>query len=253
MPKTSETQSTENHHSITDQIIPVITKNLNDPFVVILFLYFCKKVKNWFSKKTVSLAQTLWISEDTDRKLSDYLTILRESIECDRIVLGLIVQGNEWGSLSYNIRELVIIQESCAVDVPMVRSFKHNRYIASALDKESKLYGDKQYIHASVSQQGLDPSCRRYLDSINALYIWTYKLTKEQNGNSITIGYLSFQWTQKNSVPIADLQDLEDALLYKGKRDFTYYKNQINEILLSTFEKKNFFDRIINLFSGNFL
>ncbi|MEN9568217.1 MAG: hypothetical protein RLZZ69_3413 [Cyanobacteriota bacterium] len=228
-------------------IKPIVDSIIGNPAIAILALYLVKKGRDWIQKKVESASTSLWFSEVKDGQINDLLLLLRESVECDRVVLGLIVNGESSVDQRYHIRKVVLTHESRGAGIPSIRSLGQERFLATALDKEESLYGDGDFIAKTYSDPTIEAPCRRYLDSINAIAIFTFKLYREESGKKLTIGYLSFQWTNPNSVPIADVTDIEDALLAKGRRDFTYYRNQIYQILSGTSDRRNLIEKITEI------
>lgn len=246
MSQISTTEKAPDYCDLT-AIKPMVDSVIGNPAIAILGLYAIKKIKDWFFKRIESASQSLWFSEVKDNQINDLLLLLRESTECDRVVLGLIVNGESSLDQNYHIRKVVLTHESKGAGICSIRSLGQERFLATALGKEEQLYKDRDFITKTVSDPTIEAPCRRYLDSINAIAIFTVKLYREDKNRKLTIGYLSFQWTNPNAVPIADMRDIENALLAKGKRDFTFHRNKIYEILSGSSDRRNLIKRISEL------
>jgi hypothetical protein len=215
-----------------DHFQPTITAFFDNPVVVILVAFVAQKFYRWVNGKTERLKASLLFSQKKDQHIAVILQTLRESVRSDRVVLGLIVNGETAITNQYHIKSLIITHESLGAGIRSLNTDKRGKIPLSVMGKEEDLYKTTNFVFAQINDD-LDPNCRRYLDSIDCLQILTFKLVSTYKKEEITVGYLSFQWTKKITMFLTEI-DISQMLNAEGKRDFIYFKNHLTDIILSS-------------------
>jgi hypothetical protein len=215
-----------------DKVPTIITQLTDNPVVVIALAFLGNKFWRWANDKTERIKAALFFSQRKDQHIALILQTLRESVRCDRVVLGLLVNGETSITAQYHIKSLIITHESLGAGIKSLNAEKRGKIPISAMSKENDLYEKQDYAFAQITAE-LDPNCRRYLDSIDCLQILTFRLNTTYKKEIVALGYLSFQWTKKTTSCKTE-QDISDLLGADNKRDFLYFKNNLTDIILSS-------------------
>jgi hypothetical protein len=218
--------------------------DFSNPFIVLFLGYLGQQLVKKFNKISSSITESLFFSQEKDRQINNILQILRESLLCDRVVLGLIINGEKAIGEQYHLRKLVVTHENRAPNVSSAIKNKEHRFSLSVLTKEAGLYTEKKdWVLASIEDK-LDMACRRYLDSIETHTIFTLKMTTKVKGVVLDIGYLSFQWLNPPEFDLLRKDTLSNMLEDKFGKDLVFYQNQLINIILSGTDRRSFFSNL---------
>jgi hypothetical protein len=229
-------------------IQPFVTATVDNPMVALLIAYVSKQFIGWFNSKSEKIQASLFFSQQKDRQINTILQTLRETIRCDRVVLGLVVNGEMSIGQNYHVRSLVVTHESLGAGVASITKINKGKIAITALGLENELYTKgTESVKALISDKSIDPNCRRYMDSIDCLQIITFKLTATFKKAEIDIGYLSFQWLNKENIKMMSPDAFNEYLIADGKRDFIYFKNQLITIIMASKQKQKAIGNLIKL------
>lgn len=216
--------------------------DLGNPVVLLLVVYLTKKILDTFNNVSNTLLESLWFSQKKDIEIICYLQLMRETLGCDRAVLGLIVNGERSVGNNYHLRKLVITHESCGFNIASAIKNREARFSLAVLTKENALYTEgKNWVTESITNENLDKSCRRYLDSIETHTIYTIKLQTKINDKQVDMGYLSFQWCSNPKIAFLDTEAIDFLLNSSTGRDSTFYCNRIITTVMSSSDRRNLF------------